>query len=215
MATRGRPTTIPITEIEHSAFCKTEDELPSKSLAEEMAVNIQWQGIPPEYLHLTAQDLDQRILQSKSRLGSSVTILGHHYQREEVIKYADFQGDSFLLSREAASRTEAGHIVFCGVHFMAESARIVARPEQRVFHPNLNSGCPMADMATGGQMERALKELNRALPDGDGLEVVRHISAHYQDLPVAMITAFGSMDTAIAALKNYGFSRIGYFNRFK
>lgn len=96
---------MPITEIEHSAFCKTEDKLPSKPLVEEMAVNVRWQQIPLEYLHYTAAELDLKIGEARRKLGNSVTILGHHYQREEVIKYADFQGDSFLLSREAATRT--------------------------------------------------------------------------------------------------------------
>ena len=77
MATRTRQPTIPLTEIEHAAFCKTEDELPSKSLAEEQAVNVRWQKLPTEYLHYTAEELDQRIHRAKEKLGSSVTILGH------------------------------------------------------------------------------------------------------------------------------------------
>ena len=86
MALASRRPIVPITEIEHSAFCKTEDELPSKPLA----VNVRWQQIPPEYLHYTAAELDLKIGEARRKLGSSVTILGHHYQREEVIKYADF-----------------------------------------------------------------------------------------------------------------------------
>ena len=77
---------MPITEIEHSAFCKTEDNLPSKPLAEEMAVNVRWQPIPPEYLHYTEDELDHRDGKARKKLGSSVTILGHHYQREQVTK---------------------------------------------------------------------------------------------------------------------------------
>ena len=122
MATKSRQPTIPLTEIEHAAFCRTEDELPARSLAEEMAINIRWQKIPPEYLHYSPEELDQRIYEARQKLGASVTVLGHHYQREEIIKYADFQGDSYLLSVEAASRPEAEYIVFCGVHFMAETA---------------------------------------------------------------------------------------------
>ena len=112
--------------------------MPSKSLAEEFAVNVRWQGIPNEYLHLGADELDQRIREVRSRLGETVAILGHHYQREEVIKYADFQGDSFLLSQEAASRPEANHIVFCGVHFMAETACILCAPHQQVISAQHN-----------------------------------------------------------------------------
>tara|TARA_B000000460_G_C21294998_1_gene297648 strand:- start:22 stop:312 length:291 start_codon:yes stop_codon:yes gene_type:complete len=81
-------------------------------LAEEMAVNVRWQPIPPEYLHYTEDELDDRIGKARKKLGSSVTILGHHYQREQVIKYADFQGDSFLLSREAATCPDADYIIF-------------------------------------------------------------------------------------------------------
>ena len=126
MATKSRLPTIPITEIEHSAFCKTEDELPAKSLAEELSVNVRWQAVPTEYLPMSVEELDERIHDAKKVLGRSLTILGHHYQREEVIKYADFQGDSLLLSQEAASRPEADYILFCGVHFMAETACILA-----------------------------------------------------------------------------------------
>jgi len=138
---------VPITEIEHSAFCKTEDELPSRPLAEEMALNVQWQKIPLEYLHYTAAELDLKIGEARRKLGSTVTILCHHDQREEVIKYADFQGDSFLPSREVATRQKADYIIFRGVHFMAEAACILAAPDQKVILPNITAGCSMADMA--------------------------------------------------------------------
>ncbi len=101
MVTRTRQPTIPLTEIEHAAFCKPEDELPARSLAEELAINVRWQKIPGEYLACSPAELDQRIGAARRILGASVTVLGHHYQREEIIKYADFQGDSFLLSQEA------------------------------------------------------------------------------------------------------------------
>ncbi|MEE3005251.1 MAG: quinolinate synthase NadA, partial [Chloroflexota bacterium] len=78
MATRTRKPSVPITELEHAAFCKTEDELPAKSLAEELSVNVRWQKISNEYLHLTAEELDQRIHIAKEKLGKSVTVLGHH-----------------------------------------------------------------------------------------------------------------------------------------
>ena len=166
MAVTSRRPTVPITELEHSAFCKTEDELPSKPLAEEMAVNVRWQRIPSEYLHYTAEELDQRIGEARKKLGKSVTILGHHYQREEVIKYADFQGDSFLLSQEAASRPEADYIIFCGVHFMAETAGILAAPHQRVILPNITAGCSMADMAPMDDVEDAWADLEDVLGRG-------------------------------------------------
>ena len=167
MAVKSRRSMVPITEIEHSAFCKTEDNLPSKPLAEEMSVNVRWQQIPNEYLHYTADELDQRIGEARAKLGKTVTILGHHYQREEVIKYADFQGDSFLLSREAASRPEADYIIFCGVHFMAETACILAAPHQKVILPNITAGCSMADMAPMEDVDDAWADLEDVLgPDG-------------------------------------------------
>jgi len=154
---------VPITELEHSAFCRTEDELPSKPLAEEMAVNVWWQQIPPEYLHFTADELDVRIGEARRKLGSKITILGHHYQWKEVIKYADFQGDSYLLSREAASRPDADYIIFCGVHFMAETACILAAPHQKVILPNITAGCSMADMAPMEDVEDAWADLEEVL----------------------------------------------------
>jgi quinolinate synthase len=177
MATRTRQPTIPITEIEHAAFCKTEDELPAKSLAEELAVNVRWQQIPDSYLRLTAEELDERIRQVREKLGKSVTILGHHYQREEVIKYADFQGDSFLLSQEAASLPEADYIVFCGVHFMAETARILCAPHQKVILPNITAGCSMADMAPMEDVDDAWEDLQDVLGDHGGIIPVTYMNS--------------------------------------
>jgi quinolinate synthase len=177
MATRTRQPTIPITEIEHAAFCKTEDQLPAKSLAEELAVNVRWQQIPDSYLRLSAEELDERIHQAREKLGKSVTILGHHYQREEVIKYADFQGDSFLLSKEAASLPEADSIVFCGVHFMAETACILCAPRQKVILPNITAGCSMADMAPMEDVEDAWDDLQDVLGDQGGIIPVTYMNS--------------------------------------
>ena len=162
MITRRRPI-VPITELEHSAFCKTEDDLPAKPLEQELTVNVRWQQIPAEYQRYTAEELDARIHAARQKLGDSVTILGHHYQREEVIKYADFQGDSFLLSQQAASRPDADYIIFCGVHFMAETACILAADHQRVILPNITAGCSMADMAPMDDVEDAWQDLDETL----------------------------------------------------
>src|SRR5205823_7381238 len=102
--------------------------------------------------------LDDRIAAAKARLGEDVVILGHHYQRDEVIKFADFRGDSLKLSFQAAE-AYSRYIVFCGVHFMAESADILRRPHQVVVLPDLNAGCSMADMADIGQVEACWREL--------------------------------------------------------
>jgi len=138
---------LPVTELEHSEFCRLDDDLAARPLAEEMAAHIRWQEIPPEYLHLDARQLDQRIGAARTALGNRLVVLGHHYQREEVIKYADLQGDSFKLAQHAASQEEAEYIIFCGVHFMAETADILSKPHQQVLLPNINAGCSMADMA--------------------------------------------------------------------
>jgi len=100
-------------------------------------------------------DLVARATAAKAALGERVFVLGHHYQRDEVIQFADVTGDSFKLAREAAARPEAEFIVFCGVHFMAESADILTKPDQRVVLPDLAAGCSMADMAVLGQVETA------------------------------------------------------------
>ena len=177
MTTKPRQPFVPITEIEHAAFCKPGDELPSKSLAEELAINIRWQKIPQEYLRCSPQELDRRIHDARQKLGSTVTVLGHHYQREEVIKYADFQGDSFLLSQEAASKPEAEYIVFCGVHFMAETACILCAPHQKVILPNITAGCSMADMAPMEDVEDAWDDLQDVLGDKGGIVPVTYMNS--------------------------------------
>src|SRR5919205_1561015 len=107
-------------------------------------------------------DLVARALAAKEALGSRVFVLGHHYQRDEVIRFADVTGDSFKLAREAAARPRAEYIVFCGVHFMAESADILTSDAQRVILPDLAAGCSMADMAVLSQVETAWERLTEA-----------------------------------------------------
>ncbi len=147
MVVGQRIPTIPITEIEQSAFCQTDDELRAKTLEEEFSAGVRWQKLPVSYMRMSPEELDERIAEARSKLGDSTVILGHHYQRDEVIKYADYRGDSFNLSQYAASQKKAENIIFCGVHFMAETADILSAPYQRVILPNLTAGCSMADMA--------------------------------------------------------------------
>ena len=111
------------------------------------------------YLLTPDNTLDDRIASAKARLGKDVVILGHHYQRDEVIKFADFRGDSLKLSHQAA-QADGRYIVFCGVYFMAESADILRREHQVVILPDLNAGCSMADMADIGQVETCWSELS-------------------------------------------------------
>lgn len=139
--------TIPITEIEQSAFCQTDDNLKSKSLEDEFGAGVRWQKLPISYMRTSPDDLEKNIREARAALGSKVVILGHHYQRDEVIQFADMRGDSFKLSQFAAEQNEAEFIIFCGVHFMAETADILSTSEQKVILPNLTAGCSMADMA--------------------------------------------------------------------
>ena len=117
------------------------------------------QPIPEKYLRLSDDEMDARIAAAKATLGDRLVILGHHYQRDEVIKFADFTGDSLKLARAAASRGKAEFIVFCGVHFMAESADILCGAHQKVVLPDLAAGCSMADMAAGDQLDMCWREL--------------------------------------------------------
>ncbi len=114
------------------------------------------------YVGLDAQELDERIARAKAALGSRLVILGHHYQRDEVIKFADYTGDSLKLSQQAASRKEAEYIVFCGVHFMAEAADTLRSEGQVVILPDRHAGCSMADMADLDQVEVCWEQMAQA-----------------------------------------------------
>ncbi len=116
-------------------------------------------GLPERYSTATADQLHKRIGAAKSALGDKVLVLGHHYQRDEVMRWADARGDSFGLSRIAADRHDAEYVVFCGVHFMAESADILTADHQQVVLPDLNAGCSMADMADLDSVEEAWESL--------------------------------------------------------
>ena len=130
--------------------------------------------IPEEYQHASAEELDRRITAAKATLGERVVVLGHFYQRDEIVKHADFLGDSFQLARAARSRPEAEAIVFCGVHFMAETADILSGEHQSVILPNLAAGCSMADMADEDSVEEAWEQLMDVLgeTDDDGRQTV-------------------------------------------
>ena len=110
------------------------------------------------YLALPDNSMDERIAAARRALGKTTILLGHHYQRDEVIRFADLTGDSYKLSK-AAAETDANYIIFCGVHFMAESADVLAHEGQQVILPDLNAGCSMADMAEIGQVEECWETL--------------------------------------------------------
>ena len=115
--------------------------------------------LPEEYTRASADELSKRVSAAKEALGQRLVILGHHYQREEVIRFADARGDSFALSRFAAAQQGAEYVVFCGVHFMAESADILTADGVQVILPDLNAGCSMADMADLEGVEELWDEL--------------------------------------------------------
>ena len=119
------------------------------------------QPLPDAYLGLSDDEMDLRIAAARAALGDRLVILGHHYQRDEVIKFADYTGDSFKLARSIAKHPDADYIVFCGVHFMAESADILALPHQRVILPDLAAGCSMADMVAPDQLATCWNELEQ------------------------------------------------------
>jgi quinolinate synthase len=119
------------------------------------------QPLPERYLGLSDEAMADRIAAARATLGDRLVILGHHYQRDEVIRFADYTGDSFKLSREVARHPSAEFIVFCGVHFMAESADVLALPHQKVILPDLAAGCSMADMAPADELEICWSELEQ------------------------------------------------------
>jgi quinolinate synthase len=119
------------------------------------------QPLPEKYLGLSDAEMEARIKAARATLGDRLVILGHHYQRDEVIKFADYTGDSFRLARQLANRPQADYIVFCGVHFMAESADVLRAPHQQVILPDLAAGCSMADMADPDQLQMCWEELTQ------------------------------------------------------
>ena len=164
------------------------------------------QALPDKYLALSDEEMERRIAAAKAKLGSRLVILGHHYQRDEVIRFADYTGDSFKLARHISARPDAEFIVFCGVHFMAESADVLCAPHQQVILPDLAAGCSMADMASPDQLEMCWEELQQM--GIEGVVPVTYINS------AASIKAFvgergGTVCTssnAMATLK-WGFSR--------
>jgi len=119
------------------------------------------QALPSAYLRLPDDEMDLRISAAKAALGDRLVVLGHHYQRDEVIRFADVIGDSLKLAQYAAKQQSAEYVIFCGVHFMAESADIVSAPHQKVILPDLAAGCSMADMAAIDQLEVCWEEMRQ------------------------------------------------------
>ncbi|MDJ1113460.1 quinolinate synthase NadA [Microbacterium dauci] len=166
---------------------------PGSSMGDVIPTGAPRQGqLPAEYREADEEELAARIVAAKQTLGDRVVVLGHFYQREEVVTHADYVGDSFQLANAALEHPDAEAIVFCGVHFMAETADLLSRPEQAVILPNLAAGCSMADMADIDQVEECWEQLadvygDMETPDADGL------------LPVIPVTYMNSS----AAIKGF------------
>jgi len=135
------------------------------------------QPLPERYLSLSDEEMDRRILAAKRTLGRRLVILGHHYQRDEVIKFADYTGDSYKLAGQVSRHPDAEFIVFCGVHFMAESADVLSGDRQQVILPDLAAGCSMADMADPEQLEQCWTDLEQMLAGADSIVPVTYINS--------------------------------------
>ena len=148
------------------------------------------------YTDASPEELDVRIAAAKATLGDRLFILGHHYQRDEIIRWVDARGDSFKLAKLAQARPEATYIVFCGVHFMAEAADVLTSPEQRVVLPDLNAGCSMADMADLESVEDAWDEL-AAVTD-----IEKVVPITYMNSSAALKSFVGSHGGAVCTSSN-------------
>jgi quinolinate synthase len=135
------------------------------------------QPLPERYLSLSDEEMDRRILAAKRTLGRRLVILGHHYQRDEVIKFADYTGDSYKLAGQVSRHPDAEFIVFCGVHFMAESADVLSGDRQQVILPDLAAGCSMADMADPEQLDQCWADLEQMLGSAEGIVPVTYINS--------------------------------------
>jgi quinolinate synthase len=142
--------------------CETNTGIRTLPLSSEPSFAYWQQDIPSEYWDLDAQALIDRVAAARKQLGSRLIVLGHHYQREDIIQFADFRGDSFKLAQWAAQHPESEYIVFCGVHFMAEAADILSSSNQKVMLPNMAAGCSMADMADPEDVYACWEELEEA-----------------------------------------------------
>ncbi len=152
--------------------------------------------LPDGYTSATPDDLSSRIRQAKEQMGSQLLILGHHYQRDEVMRWADARGDSFGLSRLAAANHEATYVVFCGVHFMAESADILTGPHQQVILPDLNAGCSMADMADVDSVEEAWDAI------AEVTDIERVVPVTYMNSSAALKAFVGAHGGAVCTSSN-------------
>jgi quinolinate synthase len=152
--------------------------------------------LPERYSDASPDELTDRIAAARARLGDRAFILGHHYQRDDVMRWADARGDSYRLSVLAQQRPEAEFIVFCGVHFMAESADVLTGDHQRVILPDLNAGCSMADMADIDEVEEAWESLGRVI------DIERLVPITYMNSSAAIKAFVGRHGGAVCTSTN-------------
>jgi len=157
-----RPVIDEIDVLNEANECTVDRPLVTTPLSAEHAFAYWQKDIPGAYWDLNAEQLAERIAAARAKLGERCVVLGHHYQREDIIQFADLRGDSFKLAQWAAERPDSEFIVFCGVHFMAESAEILSAPHQKVVLPNMSAGCSMADMAEPDDVYACWDELREA-----------------------------------------------------
>jgi quinolinate synthase len=152
--------------------------------------------LPDPYRNADGDDLAERIGAVRAALGDQLFVLGHHYQRDEVMRWADARGDSFKLAQLAKARPEARYIVFCGVHFMAESADVLTNDDQVVILPDLNAGCSMADMADLDEVEEAWETLGRMI------DIERVVPVTYMNSSAALKAFVGEHGGAVCTSSN-------------
>jgi quinolinate synthase len=157
--------------------CESDSGIETIPLSQESSFGSWQPDIPGEYWSLDAGELVERVRAARATLGDQVVVLGHHYQREDIIQFADERGDSFMLARYAAERPEAPYIVFCGVHFMAEAADILSGDHQQVVLPNMEAGCSMADMASTPDVQAAWAELGEHFGGTDDIIPVTYMNS--------------------------------------
>ena len=157
--------------------CESDVGIQTVPLSEEASFGSWQPEIPEEYWALEADELVERVRAARAALGQRVVVLGHHYQREDIIQFADERGDSFALAQYAAERPESEYIVFCGVHFMAEAADILSAPHQQVILPNIEAGCSMADMASNPDVLTAWRELGEIFGGTDDIIPVTYMNS--------------------------------------
>jgi quinolinate synthase len=186
-----------ILDFENKIDCEVPMTMDTIPLSKESSFSQWQQEIPKEYFNLTSEEINYKINTAKKKLGDNVIILGHHYQREDVIKFADQIGDSYALSLYAARNHKTPFIIFCGVHFMAEAADILSSNSQHILLPNLEAGCSLADMANKPDVGSAWNQLTKQFK-----EKYKIIPITYINSPATLKAFCGENDGIVCTSSN-------------